>query len=170
MMFKSINPAKFGFAAALIVATAAFSAPVALAQSHSDDTASAAPRMHSSREARGPEANVEKHIAGLKAKLRITSDEEPQWEALANVMRQNAQEAQTLIDQRNSGGTTLTAIDDLKNYEALAAEHAEGLKRMETAFEALYTAMPDDQKRNADMVFAKHEGRGEHHHQGHNKT
>jgi hypothetical protein len=46
----------------------------------------------------------------------------------------------------------------------MAEGHAAGLKKMETAFEALYTVMPDDQKKNADMVFAQHEGRGEQHH------
>jgi hypothetical protein len=168
MMFKSIHPATFGLAAAFVAA--ATLATGAQARTQTDDSATPAPRAHASREARGPEANVEKHIANLKAKLRITADEAPQWDALASVIRQNAQEAQTLVDQRNNGGTTLTALDDLRNYEAMAEEHAEGLKRMETAFEALYTVMPDDQKRNADLVFAKHEGRGEHHHQNHNKT
>jgi hypothetical protein len=168
MMFKSIHPATFGLAAAFVAAATLATGVQARAQT--DNSTAAAPRAHASREARGPEANVEKHIANLKAKLKITADEQPQWEALATVIRDNAQEAQTLIDQRNNGGTHLTAIEDLKNYEVMAEGHAEGLKRMEAAFEALYTVMPDDQKRNADLVFAKHEGRGEHHHSTHNKT
>jgi periplasmic protein CpxP/Spy len=156
MMFKSTKPAIFGTAAAAVLGILALSAPLSPAAAG----ASGEPASHKAA-GQNPEATVEDHIAGLKQKLKITGAEEAQWDAVADVMRENAKDEQARIDQRNAGGEA-TAIDDLKSYVAMAQGHADGLKKMETAFEALYNVMPDDQKKNADQVFAEHEGRGAH--------
>jgi len=44
-------------------------------------------------------------------------------------------------------------VDDLQSYAAIADAHADGLKKLIPAFQALYTAMSDDQKKTADMLF-----------------
>jgi len=152
MMFKSTKSAIFGAAAAAALGILALNVPLSPAVA-ADKSQKAA--------AQNPEATVEDHIAGLKQKLKITDAEETQWDAVADVMRSNAKDEQGRIDQRNASGEA-TAIDDLKTYVLIAQGHADGLKKMEGAFEALYNAMPDDQKKNADQVFAEHEGRGAH--------
>jgi periplasmic protein CpxP/Spy len=155
MMFNSIKTVTYGITAATFLGAFALATP-ALAQ----DAAPAA-KSHAAKPAKGPEETVETRIADLKAKLKITDAQSAQWEAVAAVMRDNAKEAQARYDEREAGGAA-TAIDDLKHYAAAAQGHADGLKKMEAAFEALYTSMSDDQKKNADMVFAEHEGRGHH--------
>lgn len=153
MMFNSIKTVTYGITAATFLGAFALATP-ALAQ----DAAPAA-KSHAAKPAKGPEETVETRIADLKAKLKITDAQSAQWEGVANAMRDNAKEAQARYDEREAGGPA-TAIDDLKHYAAAAQGHADGLKKMEAAFETLYTAMSDDQKKNADAVFAEHEGRG----------
>jgi periplasmic protein CpxP/Spy len=166
MMFKTIKPATFSFAAATLLGALALAAPLTPAMAQTDTAApAAAPKSHAHKPAaaQNPEDRVEAHLADLKTKLKITDAEAAQWDALATVMRENAKEAEERVTARNANTSATTAVDDLKTYAAIAQGHADGVKKMETAFEALYAVMPDDQKKNADEVFAKHESRGERH-------
>ena len=52
----------------------------------------------------------------------------------------------------------MTALDDLKNYQKVTQAHVDGLKNLIASFEALYAAMPDDQKKTADHVFRATKG------------
>ena len=79
---------------------------------------------------------IEQRIASLHASLKITTDEEPKWAAVAQAMRDNA-----------------AAIDDLKMYQKFAQAHVDGLKNLISSFGTLYSAMPDAQKKVADTVF-----------------
>ncbi len=70
-------------------------------------------------------------------------------------VRGNAMTTSTLIQERAAKAKAMTAIDDLRSYAAIAASHAAGVQKIETAFEPLYAAMPDDQKKIADAVFRR---------------
>ena len=57
------------------------------------------------------------------------------------------------------------AVDQLVNYEQIADEHAQHLRKLVSAFQDLYSAMPDQQKQVADQVFrANAEARTQSHH------
>jgi hypothetical protein len=60
----------------------------------------------------------------------------------------------------------MTAVDNLKTYEAIADAHAEGLQKLVPAFETLYASMSEAQKKNADEVFnrSRHHGHPMVHH------
>jgi hypothetical protein len=60
-----------------------------------------------------------------------------------------------LIQSRVQNAKTMTAVDDLRAYQGIADAHAEGLKKLIPAFEALYASMSDEQKKNADAVFGR---------------
>jgi hypothetical protein len=45
----------------------------------------------------------------------------------------------------------MTAIDDLKMYQKFSEAHVAGLKNLIASFDSLYFAMPDAQKKSADM-------------------
>lgn len=49
----------------------------------------------------------------------------------------------------------MRAVQDLKSCESFMREHADRLKALISSFEALYTAMPDAQKKVADEVFRR---------------
>ena len=103
--------------------------------------------------------DVEKHIADLHAKLKITAAQESQWSDVAQTMRSNASEMEQAIEKREAHAT---AIDDLDAYADVVQAHADGIKKLAKSFSSLYAAMPDDQKKLADEVFV-HGGRSHEH-------
>jgi periplasmic protein CpxP/Spy len=60
-----------------------------------------------------------------------------------------------LIRDRAAKAKTMTAIDDLRSYAAIADAHAAGVKKLETAFEPLYASLSDTQKKAADAMFQR---------------
>jgi periplasmic protein CpxP/Spy len=106
------------------------------------------------------DAGVEKHIAELHAKLKITAAEESQWKQVADTMRENAAEMDRAIDKREAGAASATAIDNLNSYADIAQAHANGVKKLAGSFSSLYSAMSDDQKKEADETFSHREHTG----------
>ena len=97
---------------------------------------------------------VEARITKLHADLKITPDEQPKWDAVAQTMRDNAARMEKLVaTKRAQAPQSLTAVDDLTNYEEFAQAHLTGLKNLTSVFKSLYDSMPDAQKKNADKVF-----------------
>ncbi|MBF0526988.1 MAG: Spy/CpxP family protein refolding chaperone [Deltaproteobacteria bacterium] len=101
---------------------------------------------------------VEERIKELHTKLKITSEQETLWNNVSQAMRENAKTMEELIKARVEKAGTMTAVDDLKSYAAIADAHADGLKKFIPAFEPLYAAMSDTQKKAADKLF-HHENR-----------
>ncbi len=98
---------------------------------------------------------VERHIKDMHAKLKITPAEESQWAAVAQTMRDGAVELDKAIDKREAIVGNSPALDNLNAYGDIAEAHADGVKKLAAAFSPLYAAMPDDQKKVADDVFAQ---------------
>jgi hypothetical protein len=97
---------------------------------------------------------VEARITKLHADLKITPDEQVKWDAVAQTMRDNAVRMEKLVaTKRAQAPQSLTAVDDLTNYEEFAQAHLTGLKNLTSVFKSLYDTMPDAQKKNADKVF-----------------
>ena len=104
---------------------------------------------------------VEQRIVSLKASLKITPDQEKKWDAVAGAMRENAGAMDKLITaKRAQAPSSLTAVDDLKAYQAFSQAQLDGLKNLIPDFKALYDSMPTDQKLNADQVFQKYGPQG----------
>ena len=102
------------------------------------------------------DANNEKHIKDLHAKLKITAAEENLWATVAQTMRDNVAEIDKNVDKRESMIGNASAIDDLNAYANVAQAHADSVKKLAMAFGPLYAAMPDAQKKLADEVFIHH--------------
>lgn len=107
-------------------------------------------------------SHVEARIAELHKQLRITADQEALWGNVAQVMRENEQKMHDQITARSAKLTTMTAVDDLRSYRRIADEHADGLKRLVPAFEALYAQMTPAQQKHADYVFGEHQKHAQH--------
>jgi protein CpxP len=98
---------------------------------------------------------VEQRITQLHAQLKITPDQESKWNDVAQAMRDNAAAMDKLVaEKRQKGPQNMSAVDDLQTYQQFAQAHVDGLKNLTSAFKSLYNSMPDDQKKNADQVFA----------------
>jgi hypothetical protein len=143
---RALQPAALLLGAALLVASPF--AP-ALAQSDSKMAARAT-------KADQHEETVEQRIDTLHAELKITSDEQPEWDAVAKTMRDNADAMQKLADEKAAQSDKgMTAIQDLQTYAEFAQAHVDHLKQLTAAFAALYDKMPQAQKKVADEVFER---------------
>ncbi|HYL48009.1 MAG TPA: Spy/CpxP family protein refolding chaperone [Stellaceae bacterium] len=109
-------------------------------------------------------SGVEARIKSLHARLKITAAQEPQWQPVAEAMRDNAATMEKLVSERNAKVKTMTAVDNLQTYSDIAQAHADGLKKLVSAFDPLYASMSDAQKKVADAVFR---GIAEHHRAAH---
>jgi hypothetical protein len=155
----SLLIARTSFAVALVVALGAglSAAPILAAEKSS---ASQESKSESKAE------TVEQRIVTLHKKLKITADQEDSWNHVAQAMRDNAAAMEKLIaDEKTAhpAAQTVSAVEDLKTYEAFSQAHVDGLKNLIAAFGTLYDSMPDAQKKIADHVFST----SGHHHTGH---
>jgi hypothetical protein len=96
---------------------------------------------------------VDTRINNLHARLQITADQESLWQPVAQVMRDNASTMDSLKQSRMANANNMSAIDDLRTYGQVIDAHADGVKKLTSAFEPLYNSMSDTQKHNADLIF-----------------
>jgi hypothetical protein len=96
----------------------------------------------------------EGRIRHLHDQLKITPDQESEWNPVAQVMLDNASAIDGAVKNRTGMAQGMTAIDDLRSYQAIVEAHAEGIKKLAIAFKPLYEAMPEAQQKHADAVFA----------------
>ncbi|SAK94679.1 hypothetical protein AWB79_07141 [Caballeronia hypogeia] len=148
-----------------LIALAAFCAlsPV-FAQSSAPAAASApgAQAPASAPAATKREARTEQRIAELHASLKITPQQEEQWSKFADVMRDNGRTMADLYRQRIAQRDTMSALDDMKQYEQITQANADGTKRLVEAFEPLYTSLSPEQKKLADTSFRSEHGKPRH--------
>jgi len=100
---------------------------------------------------------VEARIKTLHKQLHITEVQKPQWDALATVMRDNAQAMVDLQKKRASDAQSMSAVEVIKSYESVIEAHESGMKKFVPPFEALYNTMSDAQKKSADSLFRNRE-------------
>ena len=162
-MFQLNHMTTRGVAAAALLSALVLSAPLRAATTDTQvaqaTTAPAAPAKPSRAD------RVEARVTKLHDQLKITATQEPQWNAVAQVMRDNENTMRAAIEQRRQNAATMTAVDDLRSYQAITEAHAQGLQKLVPAFQALYETMSDDQKKNADKIFSH--GPRHHHHGRH---
>ncbi len=96
---------------------------------------------------------VEARIKELHRRLHITEAQKPQWDALTQVMRDNAQAMEDLEKQRATDVKAMSAVDVVKTYGDVIQAHEDGMKKFIPAFEALYNSLSDSQKKIADSMF-----------------
>lgn len=99
------------------------------------------------------QAAVEQRISGLQTQLAITQAQAPQWNAFAQVMRENAQTTDTLFRQRAAGVSSMNAVDNMQSYAKITRAYGDGTEKLATAFAALYGVLADPQKQAADTLF-----------------
>lgn len=101
---------------------------------------------------RGPAARIETRISDLHKKLHITPAQQAQFDAVADVMRSNAQSMQDLFRQR-AQHRDRTAPGQLHWYAQLATAHAAAVNKLVPVFDTLYQSLNDEQKKAADAAF-----------------
>jgi hypothetical protein len=142
-------------AAATLLGVVVLASPVMAGNSKTISVASSSQAMASPASS---DANaVEARIKELHRKLHITAAQKPQWDNLAQVMRDNAQAMSDLKKQRAADAQAMNAVDVVKSYESVIEAHEDGMKKFVPPFEALYNTMSDAQKKTADSLFRTRE-------------
>lgn len=62
-------------------------------------------------------------------------------------MRENARTMADLYRQRIAQRDTMSALDDMKQYQQITQANADGTKRLVDAFEPLYASLSPEQKK-----------------------
>lgn len=102
--------------------------------------------------------HIEGRIAFLKAELKITDVQMPQWNAFADTLRANVQrmrEMRTTMMQggmMSQGGAAISAPDRLDRMEKMMMAMTETLRTTKASLTALYVVLTDDQKKTADQL------------------
>jgi periplasmic protein CpxP/Spy len=150
--------ARASVAAASLVGAIVLATPLFAASGDSmNTTRSGAPSSREEMASNAPDSSasetVETHIKELHKKLKITDAQKTQWDALAQVMRDNAQKMAELEKRRSADAKSMTAVDVVKSYSEVIDAHEDGMKKFIPAFEDLYNSLSDSQKKIADALF-----------------
>ncbi len=98
-------------------------------------------------------AATEKHIATLHRKLQVTPLQEPLWQPLAALMRDDVVALDRVYAQREKSSGSMSAVDDLKSYGMVQQVHARNVQNLLGPFQALYDSFSPSQKQQADETF-----------------
>ena len=102
--------------------------------------------------------HVEGRIAFLKAELKITEAQMPQWNAFSDALRENARRMGGMPAMMMQGGmmgqdgASVNAPDRLDRMEKMMTAMLESIKATKVAFAPLYAVLTDEQKKVADQL------------------
>ena len=102
--------------------------------------------------------HVEGRIAFLKAELKITEAQMPQWNAFSDALRENARRIGGMTGMTMQGGMTgqdsasVNAPDRLDRMEKMMTTMLEAIKATKAALAPLYAVLTDEQKKLADQL------------------
>lgn len=96
---------------------------------------------------------VERRIAELQTKLKITPAEQKSFDGFAQAMRDNTHSMDEAMAKRQASLATASAVDQMKAYADMTKAHAEDVARLVVPFDTLYAALSPDQKKLADQSF-----------------
>ena len=100
-----------------------------------------------------PVKHTESLIKELQGKLQITEAQQPLWNNLTQVMRENAKEMEAFNKEQAENAKNMNAVDFLKHYSKVTESHSEKLKKFIQPFEAFYASMSEKQKTITDKYF-----------------
>jgi protein CpxP len=100
-----------------------------------------------------PQAAADQRIQSLRNELHIADAQLPQWNAFAQVMRDNATKTDALFRQRAGAAAGMNALDNMKSYAEIARAYADNTQALATAFEGLYNVLTVQQKQTVDTLF-----------------
>lgn len=96
---------------------------------------------------------LEARIKTLHSQLHITAAQEPTWNNVAQVMRDNAKTMSDLGRQQAEAERSASAPDMLNAYAKTIDGYADGIHKFIPIFQTLYDTMSEAQKKTADTVF-----------------
>jgi len=106
-----------------------------------------------------PTERVEARLAYVKTALKITNEQQAQWDAYANLVRKYAQEREQRFKSRQSAGEhrhsrrqRLNAIERLEKAQSFHAEAVTRISQLLAVQKPLYAVLSPEQQKVADVV------------------
>lgn len=98
--------------------------------------------------------HVEGRLAFLRAEIKITAAQEAPWNKFADAVRGAAKSYQAAMKPMMQGGGAQpkSAVDQMVHHEAALAVRLDATRLIKAAFEPLYAALGDEQKKLADTL------------------
>jgi Spy/CpxP family protein refolding chaperone len=146
-------------AAALFTGVAAVGVTPAFAQTAPGPANSAAAPGEARHHAMGrmmPGQFVDGRIAFLKAELKITPAQEPQWQQVAAAMHENAKALDQTITSARQNRADMDAVQRLELREQFAKVRADNDARLVAAFKPLYASLSPEQHQTANQLVGAH--------------
>ena len=153
--FRYILVATTALLASPVLATSAFAGQAPPARTTTDGVIQAA--ASADRDIIG---RVEQRITEMHATLKITAAQQPQWDALTLMMRENAKTMDQSFQHRVTGMSKMSAADNMQSYADMSMMHAQHMQKMVPAFKALYSVLSPEQKLRADNEFVENAHHG----------
>jgi hypothetical protein len=121
------------------------------AQDHPGSGQAASPAPVTTVPVTGMGDHIEGRIAFLKAELKITDAQLPQWNAFADALRSNAKRRAEMLGKPVQA-TVPNALDRLDHIEKTMTATAEMAHSTKAALAPLYAVLNDEQKKMADSL------------------
>jgi len=96
---------------------------------------------------------TEEQIRQLQGSLNITKGQEPLWNNLTQVMRENAKEMDALTKDRSEKTNPMNAVERMKFHSQITEAQLAQIKKLLPPFEAFYAGLSDEQKKTTDTTF-----------------
>jgi len=97
-------------------------------------------------------SHVEGRIAELKAELKITDAQSPQWDRFAEALRGVGKTMGEMHQQMMQSGQSSALPERLARREKMLTAHLASVKSLEEALQPLYASLSDEQKKIADKM------------------
>jgi hypothetical protein len=135
----------------ILVVTLAVAALTGPAASYIASAAAGDPPTNAEMRMETRAALLDAHLAGLKAGLKLTADQEKNWPAFESAVREIAKERMERFKEmraEKTDGEKPSPIDHMRMMSDRLAKSSTDLKTLAEAANPLYASLDDNQKRN----------------------
>ena len=140
------------FSATLVLVMVAFLSAIFFVNPSSSFAASGKKKSHAVVRTSAVEY-TEAQIKKLQSTLNINEAQEPLWNNLTQVMRENAKEMDAMNKGRAENTEPMNAVEHMKFHSQITQSHLAQINKLIPPFEAFYNSLSDQQKNITDMVF-----------------
>ena len=101
-----------------------------------------------------PVARAEKHLSELKAKLKLTKDQEPAWQTFSGQVKDQAKSMASMHDKKKEGMQNMpqSAPDKMAMMASMMKDRAQSMSTMADNVKTFYATLTPEQKAAFDKM------------------
>ena len=108
-----------------------------------------------------PVARANKHLSDLKAKLNLTADQQPAWQAFSDHVNDQARKMMSMCDMMKNNALPMakTAPEQMARMADIMKERSENMAKMADAVKTFYATLTPEQQATLDKMHKSHMAR-----------